>query len=265
MEVATDSIQILLVDDEPAFTEVTADVLEQKSDRLSVETATNAAEGLTRLAEGSFDCIVSDYDMPEQTGLEFLEAVREQYPELPFILFTGKGSEDVASDAISVGVTDYLQKRGNVAQYERLANRIENTVERARAGKRVTNQKGGHNRGRNRSEHGATIGGYSPERALRVNELLNTLSHSVRREIISYFENRPEGSTSLEELSAYLADRIPGKTRDTLVLELPQTHLPQLQSSGWLEYDRRTGQIAYHGREDATRALCEVLDLFAET
>jgi PAS domain S-box len=65
--------------------------------------------------------------MPDQNGLEFLRTVRETHPELPFILFTGKGSEEIASEAISAGVTDYLQKRGS-EQYDRLATRIGHAV-----------------------------------------------------------------------------------------------------------------------------------------
>lgn len=59
---------------------------------------------------GSFESETAVYDMPRQTGIEFLETVREEYPGLPFILYTGKGSEEVAADAISAGVFDYLQK-----------------------------------------------------------------------------------------------------------------------------------------------------------
>ncbi len=71
--------------------------------------------------------------MPNQNGIEFLHAVRDDYPDLPFILFTGKGSEEVASKAISAGVTDYLQKEAGTDQYTVLANRIRNAVDRARA------------------------------------------------------------------------------------------------------------------------------------
>jgi DNA-binding NtrC family response regulator len=54
--------------------------------------------------------------MPGVDGLEFLASVREEYPDLPFILFTGKGSEEIASEAISRGVTDYLQKETGTDQ-----------------------------------------------------------------------------------------------------------------------------------------------------
>lgn len=68
--------------------------------------------------------------MPGMNGIEFLESVRAIDEDLPFILFTGKGSEEVASEAISAGVTDYLQKQSGTDQYTILANRITNATSR---------------------------------------------------------------------------------------------------------------------------------------
>lgn len=121
-------IRVLHVEDDPSFADLTATFLEREGENLTVETAPNASQGLDRLAAEEFDCIVSDYDMPGQNGIEFLEAVRDRYPDLPFILFTGKGSEEVASDAISVGVSDYVQKKSGSECYSLLANRISNLV-----------------------------------------------------------------------------------------------------------------------------------------
>lgn len=126
------AIRVLHVDDEPAFAEMVVEFLEREDDRLTVETATSAAEGLAQVAENEVDCIVSDYDMPDTNGIEFLETVREAYPDLPFILFTGNGSEEVASDAISAGATDYFQKESDTSQYELLATRVRNSVEHRR-------------------------------------------------------------------------------------------------------------------------------------
>ena len=121
-------IRILHVDDDPSLTNLTRKFLEREDDRFTAETATSADEGLERINDHPPDCVVSDYNMPGMNGIEFLRAVREEYPDLPFILFTGKGSEAVASDAVSAGVTDYLQKQGGTEQYELLANRIQNVV-----------------------------------------------------------------------------------------------------------------------------------------
>jgi PAS domain S-box-containing protein len=117
------------VDDEPDFAEMTATFLEREDDRFDVEIATSPNEGLNHLKLESFDCIVSDYNMPTRDGIEFLKDVRDDHPDLPFILYTGKGSEEIASDAISAGVTDYLQKESGTTQYTLLANRIRNAVD----------------------------------------------------------------------------------------------------------------------------------------
>lgn len=126
-------IRVLHVDDEPEFAALTARLLESIDDRFVVSTAVGPDEGCRLVETESVDCIVSDYDMPGQNGVDFLHRLREVRPSLPFILFTGKGSEEVASDAISAGVTDYLQKSAGTEQYTVLANRIINAVERVRA------------------------------------------------------------------------------------------------------------------------------------
>ncbi|MEF8813937.1 MAG: PAS domain S-box protein [Halovenus sp.] len=126
-------IRVLHVDDQQEFLDVAAEFLRRETDTIEVVTETSARNACERLDGGQFDCIVSDYDMPGQDGLEFLEQVRAEYPDLPFILFTGKGSEEIASEAISAGVTDYLEKRAGAEQYAVLANRIENAVDQARS------------------------------------------------------------------------------------------------------------------------------------
>ncbi|WP_372913116.1 PAS domain S-box protein [Salinigranum sp.] len=133
MRHATGPIRVLHVDDDEQFAELSAVFLEREDDRLAVETASSVDEGLDLLAEDDFDCVVSDHDMPGRDGIDLLWAVRDESLQLPFILFTGKGSEEIASEAISAGVTDYLQKRGGTSQYAVLANRITNAVGQALA------------------------------------------------------------------------------------------------------------------------------------
>ncbi|MFB6296865.1 MAG: PAS domain S-box protein [Halobacteriales archaeon] len=133
MAVGGERIHVLHVDDERSVRDIAGQYLERESDRIATTTAGSAEEGLSILEGEEIDCVVSDYEMPGTDGIEFLRAVREDHPDLPFVLFTGRGSEAVASEAISAGVTDYLQKETGAEQYEILANRIENAVSEYRA------------------------------------------------------------------------------------------------------------------------------------
>jgi len=133
----THSISVLHVDDEPSVADLTGTFFERQNDQFAVETATSADEGLEMINDRPPECVISDYDMPGMDGIEFLQAVREEYPDLPFILFTGKGSEAVASEAISAGATDYLQKGTGSEQYELLTNRAQNAVQARRETQRA--------------------------------------------------------------------------------------------------------------------------------
>jgi len=120
-----EEIHVLHVDEDP---DVAANRLEREADRFTVEVAVNADAGMDRIADEDFDCIVSDRDLPGRNGLEFLKAVREEYPDLPFIIFSEVDFGEVAGDAISAGVTDYLRKHENVDQHAILADRIREAV-----------------------------------------------------------------------------------------------------------------------------------------
>jgi len=127
------AIRALHVDDDPDFLEVVATYLENEEESLSIVTEDSGQAGLELVESERIDCVVSDYRMPEMDGLAFLEAVRDEHPEMPFILYTGHGSEEIASEAISAGVTEYMQKETGTDQYTVLANTIVNAVEHARA------------------------------------------------------------------------------------------------------------------------------------
>jgi len=129
----TDPVRVLHVEDDEAFADLAATYLERDDGGapLSVTTTTDPEVALDRV--GDVDCVVSDYEMQAMDGLDLLETVREDHPDLPFVLFTGRGSEGIASDAISAGVTDYLQKDTGTDQYAVLANTVRNAVGRRRA------------------------------------------------------------------------------------------------------------------------------------
>ncbi|MFT4923072.1 MAG: PAS domain S-box-containing protein [Haloarculaceae archaeon] len=151
---AQENILILHVDDDPDFRDLTKRLLELADDRFTVETAATAGDGLDQL-DHEFDCIVSDYEMEGMNGIEFLSTVRADYANLPFILYTGKGSEGVASDAISAGVTDYFRKRSESEQYELLAARISTAVGQYRAERQLERQNDLFEKAQNLAQVGA--------------------------------------------------------------------------------------------------------------
>ncbi|MGM0447613.1 MAG: PAS domain S-box protein [Methanobacteriota archaeon] len=131
------AVRVLVVDDEPGYAEVAASLLESRDDRFEATPVESAAAGLDALSASTFDCVVSDYEMSETDGIELLETVRERHGDLPFVLFTGEGSEAVASEAISAGVDEYLRKGAASDQYARLAAAIDRVVSQTRSERRA--------------------------------------------------------------------------------------------------------------------------------
>ena len=102
-------------------------------DRITFRTATTPNEGLELLNNHDIDCIVSEYDIPGRDGLSFLETVRKEYPNLPFIFYTNKDFETVVSKTISTGSTDYVPKGSSTEHFAFLAQRIITATEQQRA------------------------------------------------------------------------------------------------------------------------------------
>jgi len=129
--------RVLIVDDDPSLADLMADQLSDLRDSFSIRVETNPKDALDAVETGNIDCVLSDYHMPDMDGLELLRYVREMEHGIPFILFTSRGSEEIASEAVSEGVTDYFRKRRGTEQWEVLANRIENSAARYRAERAV--------------------------------------------------------------------------------------------------------------------------------
>jgi len=127
-----EEIRVLHVDDHSELTKLTKLYLEETGEEFTVVSATNAVKALELFQSQEFDCIVSDYEMPNTDGLELLQIVRETHPNFPFILFTAKGNESIASEAFSKGATDYMQKEIGSSQYDILAERVRSAVDQYR-------------------------------------------------------------------------------------------------------------------------------------
>ena len=104
-------LHILCVDDETKFPDSTRNILETQNE-FTVETASSVDEALEKMSTTEFDVIISDYVLPEKSGLDFLKELRESGNNIPFILFTGKGREEVAVKALNLGADRFFNKFG---------------------------------------------------------------------------------------------------------------------------------------------------------
>ncbi|MHA1213002.1 MAG: response regulator [Candidatus Heimdallarchaeota archaeon] len=127
-------IRILLVDDEKELLAATKVYLEKVDKNFQVITASSAKSALKLINTEPFDVIVSDYQMPNKNGLEFLEDLRSDNVDIPLIIFTGRGREEVAIQALNLGADYYLQKGGDIkSQFSELINLIKKTIEKRAA------------------------------------------------------------------------------------------------------------------------------------
>ena len=142
-------IRILHVEDEVGDLELTRLFLKRMGgDDFKISIALSAEEALDKLSRERFDIIISDYKMPRMNGIEFLEALRRTGNDTPFVIFTGKGEEEVAMDALNKGANKYIVK-GTVPaiQCGELAGSIREIVEKRRIRELLEEVKERYNRG----------------------------------------------------------------------------------------------------------------------
>ncbi len=102
------SARILIVDDDRVILELASIIL--RSDGYSVRTAGNGILALNLLAEEPFDLVLLDFMMPGKDGLEVLQEIKDDFPDIAVIIFTGMGSENIAVNAMKAGAADYIIK-----------------------------------------------------------------------------------------------------------------------------------------------------------
>ena len=131
------SIKVLYVDDEPELRDIVKTFLE-RSGEIQLDTVPSVTEAEKALTSGQYDAIISDYQMPVMDGLEFLKRLRSEDNDIPFILFTGRGREEVVIEALNSGADFYMQKGGSPqTQFAELEHYVvrgvkNNRTERAR-------------------------------------------------------------------------------------------------------------------------------------
>jgi DNA-binding response OmpR family regulator len=131
-------ISVLCVDDETDLLDLTKRFLE-KTGKFSVTITESPSHALEKIKKTPYDAIVSDYQMPEMNGIELLSSIRGSGNSTPFILFTGKGCEEVLIQALKNGADSYVQKLGNPhLLYTKLMQHIVRAVELHTVGNSLT-------------------------------------------------------------------------------------------------------------------------------
>jgi len=126
------TIRVLHIDDDENLLDTVKTILSDLDSSLTIQTESSPQKALSEIESGSFDCVVTDYAMPEMNGLELAKRIREKH-NVPIILYTGKGSEEVAEKAFDIGINDYIRKEMQPSHYQLLAKSIKDVAERRRA------------------------------------------------------------------------------------------------------------------------------------
>src|SRR5271157_1676954 len=106
------TIRVLQVDDDLSILEVSKQIMNNMGS-FDIDNACSVEDAFKKLSSRNFDVVISDYEMPVKNGLDFLKELREQHSDIAFILFTGKGREEVVVEALNLGADRYVDKNGS--------------------------------------------------------------------------------------------------------------------------------------------------------
>lgn len=120
-------LRILVVEDDELDRRAVRRCLQQCGIAVTVEYASSAQETLQGIASAGYDCVLLDYYIPGVAGLALFQKIREVAPNMPVVIFTGRGDEDIAVELMKAGAADYLPKASLTA--ERLASSLRHVIE----------------------------------------------------------------------------------------------------------------------------------------
>jgi PAS domain S-box-containing protein len=187
-------ICVLHVDDDPCMLEVSKEIL-MMDGNFEIDHALSVEEAFKKLETQDYDVVISDYEMPQKNGLEFLKELRQQKNEIPFILFTGKGREEVVVKALNLGADRCINKNGSPETvYSELADAISKTVERKKSKQLLVESESKYRTVVEKSLQGILITLTSPLQLVFANDNMARILGYSTDELLSL---SPEGITGL--------------------------------------------------------------------
>lgn len=235
----TDDLYALVVDDSDEFAELTRRHISKHSEYLNADYVTSGAEALDYIEDNDVHAVVSDFKMPEMDGIELLTHVNRT-SDIPFILYTGFGGEDVALRAMRAGAEDYVDKR-DLETPEILVSRIENAAVKNKA----VNELGILKEGVENTGHGVLVAD-SEENIMYANPALEETTGYSREEIIgsnpNMFSSDEHGQEFYEQMWSQLEEgniwegEILNETKDGDNYWIRQTISPVTDNDGELDY-----------------------------
>lgn len=123
---------VLIVDDSPIDRRLASGILEKASD-WTLRTAADGVDALAQIVEFAPDLVLTDMQMPQMNGLELVNTLRQQFPQIPVVLMTAQGSEELAVEALRAGAASYVPKRTLAAELIPIVRRVLTTASDTRS------------------------------------------------------------------------------------------------------------------------------------
>ncbi len=213
-----DLLRILHVDDDDSLLQVSKVVLEAEN-KFEIDNVACVDEAFRKLKAHVYDAVVSDYDMPIKNGLDFLKELRDQQNKIAFVIFTGRGREQIAIRALNLGADRYIDKNGSPETvYGELADAIYQIVERKKAKSLLVESEAKYRTLVEESLQGIMIAQGVPPRVVFANSAMGRM---LGYEVEEFVSLSPKGVMELvysEDRELFFnrfKDRLLGKQRET--------------------------------------------------
>ena len=210
-------VRVLHVDDDPTVLEISKQILMDMGN-FEIDHACCVDEAFKKLSAEQYDVVISDYEMPLINGLDFLKQLNEQKRGIPFILFTGRGREDVAVKALNLGADSYINKNGSPETvYCELADAINKTVERRKTRNLLAMSDSKYRMLVERSLQGILIAQTNPLRIAYANAAMEKMMGFSIEEYTSLSPSEVAGLIYYEDRTTFFnrfKDRLEGKQAD---------------------------------------------------